>query len=440
MPMASEDGFAYVNAAGRRADSVALLRFLSQLGHVLLATGDTVAFVESTLVRIANAHGAAHVNVVALPTVLFVKFEDGDDTHVDFTSEEGLVLRFDQIDAVYELAEEAANRRVTPRDGLARLRGVLAMRRLYSRTLGVIGHVLVTVGLALILQPSLGVVGAAVFFGALVGILKTFARHLGLFTTLLPSIAAFLVAAIALIAARHGFPASPMPVLVASLVTFLPGGTLAIAIMELAYGDVVSGGSRFVTGLVQLLFLALGMLVATSLVGLPAAQLMPPVPEPTLPWLAAWVGVALFAVGHALHFSMPLAQLPWLLLILGTAQIAVLAGGTMFGGYMGGFFGALAMTTVAYFVQHRLRGPPAVVTFPPGLWLLVPGSLGLIGLTEFAAADKLAGIDNFVTTVFTITAIALGSMLGAGLYGTLFEPLLSHAGTWTQTAAKRRKR
>jgi uncharacterized membrane protein YjjP (DUF1212 family) len=436
----SEDDIAYVNAAERRADSVALLRFLSQLGHVLLATGDTVASVENALMRIANAQGAAHVNVVALPTVLFVKFEDGDDTYVDFTSAEGLVLRFDQIDAVYELAEDAASRRVTLRDGLTRLRAVLAKRRLYSRTLSVIGHVLVTVGLALILQPSAGVVGAAIFFGTIVGTLKTFARHLGLFTTLLPSIAAFLVAAIALIAVKHGFPASPMPVLVASLVTFLPGGTLAIAIMELAYGDVVSGASRFVTGLAQLLFLALGMLVATSLVGLPAAQLMPPVTAPTLPWLAAWIGVALFALGHALHFSMPLAQLPWLLLILGTAQLAATAGGAMFGGYMGGFFGALAMTTTAYFVQHRLRGPPAVVTFPPGLWLLVPGSLGLIGLTEFAAADKLAGIDAFVTTVFTITAIALGSMLGAGVYRALFDPLLLHAESWAETVGKWRKR
>ncbi|MET0202744.1 MAG: hypothetical protein ABW276_00395, partial [Casimicrobiaceae bacterium] len=107
--------------------------------------------------------------------------------------------------------------------------------------------------------------------------------------------------------------------------------------------------------------------------------------------------------------------------------------------YAGGFFGALAMTTVAYFVQHRLGGPPAVVTFPPGLWLLVPGALGLIGLTEFVAADKLAGIDSFVTTVLTITAIALGSMLGAGLYNSLFDPIFVRAGSLAQIVGRWRR-
>ena len=419
---------------------VELLRFLSQLGHALLATGDTVAYVETTLNRIARAQGAAHVNVVALPTALFVKFEDGNNTLVDFTSEEILTLRFDQIAEVFALAEDAEHRAITPREGLARLRSLLAKPPLYSVLWGVLGHVLVTVGLALILQPSPGVVGAAAFFGSIVGALKVFARNRGMVSTLLPSIAAFVVASISLLAVKHGFPASPMPVLVASLVTFLPGATLAISIMELAYGDVVSGGSRFVTGIAQLLFLALGMLVATSLVGLPAAQLLPPTPDESFGWLATWIGVALFAVGHALHFSMPLAQLPWLLMVLGVAQIAQIAGGAAFGGYMGGFCGALAMTPFSYFVQYRLHGPPAVVTFPPGLWLLVPGSLGLIGLTEFVASDKLAGIDNFMTTVLTITAIALGSMLGAGLYSALVDPLLVRAGSLAQFVTKWTKR
>jgi uncharacterized membrane protein YjjP (DUF1212 family) len=413
--------------AERRHDSVELLRFLSQLGHVLLATGDTVAFVESTLRSVAQAQGAARVNVVALPTVLFVKFDEGDETRLDFTSEEGLTLRFDQIDAVYGLAQDAEHRVVTPRDGLARLRSILEKPPLYDRVWGVVGHVLVTIGIGLILQPRPGVIGAAAFFGLIVGVLKVFARGRGLLATLLPSVAAFLVAAISLIAVKQGFPASTMPVLVASLVTFLPGGTLAIAIMELAYGDTVSGGTRLVNGVMQLMFLVLGMLVATSLVGLPPAQLFGEGTSERLGAWAPWLGVALFAVGHALHFSMPLTQLPWLLVVLVVAQVAQVAGGAAFGGYMGGFCGALAMTPVAYFLQYRLSGPPAVVTFPPGLWLLVPGSLGLLGVAEFVAADRLGGLENFVTTVFTITAIALGSMLGVGLYNTFFDPIFVRA-------------
>lgn len=416
------------------------MRFLSQLGHALLATGDTVALVETTLRRIALARGVEHINVVALPTALFVKIEEDEETYVDMTSEERIPLRFDQIAAVFALATDAERGTIEPAEGRARLRSILRQPALYNLAWSVVGHALVTVGIALVLQPRPGVIGAAAFFGLIVGALKLFARNRGMLETLLPSVAAFLVTSISIVAVAHGFPGGPVSVLVASLVTFLPGGMLAIAIMELAYGDVVSGGTRFVTGLAQLMFLALGMLVATSLVGLPPGHLFPPTPDERLGAWAPWLGVGLFAVGHALHFSMPLRELPWLFVVLGVAQTAQLAGGAAFGGYMGGFCGALAMTPVAYFIQYRMSGPPAVVTFPPALWLLVPGALGLIGLTEFFSTDELAGIKDFVTTVLTITAIALGSMLGAGLYNALVDPIFARAGSLARYVVKRRWR
>src|SRR5664279_900430 len=94
-----------------------LLRFLSELGHVLIASGEAVAVIEDLLRRIARAHGTARVSVVAFPTVLFVMLE-----------------------------------------------------------------------------------------------------------TLLPTVASFVVAALALAMVKYGIPASPLRVLIASLVTFLPGG------------------------------------------------------------------------------------------------------------------------------------------------------------------------------------------------------------------------
>jgi uncharacterized membrane protein YjjP (DUF1212 family) len=409
-----------------------LLRFLSSLGHALLATGDTVARAEWALHRVARAYGIERVSVVALPTALWVKLDDEDQTRIDMTTAGRIALRFDQIAAVFALAEAGARRAITPAQGLERLQAILRQPPLYHTSWGIVGHALLTAGLAVILQPSPGVVSAAAVFGSIVGALKLFARGRGMLETLLPSVAAFLVTAISLFAVEQGFPARPSAVLIASLVTFLPGGVLAIAIMELAYGDVVSGGSRFVTGVAQLLFLALGMIVATSLVGLPPAQLFATVPAGQLGSWAPWLGVVLFAIGLALHYSMALPQVPWLFVVMCVARLAQLAGGAAFGGYMGGFCGALAMTPVAYFIQYRLAGPPALVTFPPGLWLLVPGSLGLIGLTELASDDHLAGMGDFFTTVMTITAIALGSMLGAGLYAALVDPFFARAGSLAQ--------
>lgn len=406
-----------------------LLRFLLRLGHLLLATGAPVGLVETTLRKLARVHRIEHFNALALPTVVFVNSAEEDSLQIEFTSEQGLVLRFDQIEAVYELAREAENEALDPSEGLKRINAILAMEARFGLLGGIVGHVFATVGIALVLRPSADVVGAAAFFGLVVGLLKVLARDRGIITTLLPTGAAFVVALVALLGAQHGFAASPIYVLVASLVTFLPGGTLATATVELAYGDVVSGGTRFVYGLLQLVFLVLGMLAAASIVGLPPDRLLVPSPDGGLRVWAPWLGVLLFGVGHVLHYAARLRTLPWLLGLLCVAQIGQLIGNAAFGGYMSGFFAAMLITPASYIVQYRLGGPPSMVTFTPAMWLLVPGSLGLIGMAELVGTDRLAGVENFIATLFTIVAIGLGSVIGTAVYNALFEPVFQRAGT-----------
>jgi uncharacterized membrane protein YjjP (DUF1212 family) len=422
-----DDGVGELSLAERRH----LLRFLLRLGHLLLATGAPAGLVETTLRRVARVNRVDHFNALALPTVVFVNFAEEDSLHIEFTSEQGLVLRYDQIEATYELARDAEHEPIDPSEGLKRINAILSLPARFGLMWGVLGHVLATVGIALVLRPASDVVGAAAFFGLIVGVLKVLARDRGIITTLMPTVAAFVVALVSLLAAQHGFKASPIYVLVASLVTFLPGGTLATATVELAYGDVVSGGTRFVSGLLQLVFLVLGMLAATSIVGLPPDKLLEPESEGVLRAWAPWAGVLLFGVGHVLHYSARLRTLPWLLVLLFVAQIGQLIGNAAFGGYMSGFFAAMLITPASYMVQYRLGGPPSMVTFTPAMWLLVPGSLGLIGMAELVGTNRLAGVENFVATLFTIVAIGLGSVIGTGVYNALFEPVFQRAGTMT---------
>jgi uncharacterized membrane protein YjjP (DUF1212 family)/uncharacterized membrane protein YjjB (DUF3815 family) len=415
-----------------------LLRFLCRLGYALLATGEAVGVIEGALRRIARAHGAKHVHVIAFPTALFVKLDDGEQAHVDFSSGEGLVLRFDQMEAVAALAREAEQPGFLPAGGTARIEAILTQAAPLGALWVVLGHVLLTLGVALVLQPTVGTAGTATALGLVVGVLKLMARGGGLFNTLLPTIAAFTVTLIALEAELYGLPASTMAVLIASLVTFLPGGVLAVATMDLAYGDVVSGASRFVTGLVQLVFLVLGMLAAVSVIGLPPTKLASAVPLAAK--LGDWggpVGALLFGVGVVLHYSGRLATLPWVLSVLMIGAAGQAAGSAAFGGYLSGFIGALLITPAAYFIQYRLGGPPAMVTFLPALWLLVPSAIGLKGLAAFAADDSLAGLNDFVTTLFTIIATALGSLIGTWIYNAFFDPIFRRAGSMAVSVRQR---
>jgi uncharacterized membrane protein YjjB (DUF3815 family) len=109
--------------------------------------------------------------------------------------------------------------------------------------------------------------------------------------------------------------------------------------------------------------------------------------------------------------------------VLYAAWIGQFLGNEAFGGYVSGFIGALVMTPVAYMVERHPSGPPALVSFLPAFWLLVPGALGLIGVTEYLVDDTAAGIQDFIGTVGSIIAIALGVLCGYPLYRSIARSL-----------------
>ena len=59
---------------------------------------------------------------------------------------------------------------------------------------------------------------------------------------------------------------------------------------------------------------------------------------------------------------------------------------------------------------------PVYAMFLPGFWLLVPGSLGLIGLTTFLAFPETASGADVFAVLGAIAAVALGVLCGVELY------------------------
>ena len=70
------------------------------------------------------------------------------------------------------------------------------------------------------------------------------------------------------------------------------------------------------------------------------------------------------------------------------------------------------MTPMAYLVGRHPPAMPARASFLPGFWLLVPGALGLIGLTELAGDADAAGTNDLIATVSSIFAVAIGVLCG----------------------------
>lgn len=407
-----------------------LLEFLFRLGRAYLGCGEQTAKVEKLLKSIASAYGMRKSRVVAFPTAVFISLHDNHGERVTLAESEPQMLRLDQMAAVYALGEEAQSGRVDPLEGLKRLAAIRRQKVRFGRVGHVVGHVILTVGLALVLMPTPINLAAAAVLGFIVGLIKLFNVGRTLLSVPLPVIAAAAVSALVFLAIRNGIPVDPLHALVPPLVTFLPGGMLTLGMLELAYGDMVSGSSRLIAGFVQLVLLAFGLAIGAIFTGYVPADLVHSEGNYGLVHLAPWVGVLVFGLGVYFHFSAPRNSLPWMILVLLLAFAVQRVASGFFSSELSGFFGMLVATPLGYLIQYRFRGPPAAVTFFPAFWLLVPGALGLLSVTRMLS-DRAAGIDGLITVIYVITSIALGTLVGASLYRWLSENVAAlRRGSW----------
>lgn len=400
-----------------------LLDFLYRLGQAYLACGEQTANVELQIRRIATAYGARRARVVALPTAIFISLHDVEGERVTLAEGPLRKLRLDQMSDVYNLGAEIQKGKTPLSEASSRLTAITRSPARFGTVGTLLGHVVLSTGVAMILNPVPASILFCAILGAFVGALKIVMNEKSLFTVTLPVIAATLVSATVFLAVRYGLPVDPLHVLIPPLVTFLPGAMLTFGMIELAYGDMVSGSSRLITGFVQLFLIAFGLAAGAMLVGFRLDGTPIPTPDVTAVALFSWVpwlGALVFGVGVFLHFSAPKNALPWMLLVLILAFTAQRLTAGIFGSQFSGFFGTLVATPLGYLIQLKFRGPPPMVTFLPSFWLLVPGALSLLSVKRMLS-NTTEGMEGLVATVFVFASIAIGTLLGASLYKFLSE-------------------
>jgi uncharacterized membrane protein YjjP (DUF1212 family) len=393
-----------------------------RLGQAYLASGEQTALAELYLRRIASAYGMRRSRVVAFPTALFISVHDGTGERVTLAEGPTQSLRLDQIADVYTLGDAAQQAQLAPGEGLKRLAEILRKSPRFGPAGMVVGHMILTVGLAIVLRPTLTNLAAAAALGAVVGVLKVFNRDRPILSAPLSVVSAALVSVLVFLGVKHGLEVDPQYALVPPLVSFLPGAMLTFGMVELAYGDMVSGSSRLITGLVELVLLAFGLAAGAVMVGYSPENLADATVESVAgPWALAapWAGVVVFGIGVYFHFSAPRNSFWWMLLVLLLAFAAQQLTAGFFGKAISGFFGMLVTMPLGYLIQKRFQGPPSMVTFLPSFWLLVPGALGL--LTVKRLLSEPARLDGLIDVAGTLTSIALGTLVGASLYKWLTE-------------------
>jgi uncharacterized membrane protein YjjP (DUF1212 family) len=400
-----------------------LRRFLLYLGSGLTAAGEAVNQIEERLCKVAAVYGASEARVSVLPTYLVVALEAGQPATLEPTRQLRGGLRLDQIAEMYDVLKAAELAVLSPAEGSRRISDIVAMAPRFRPMTQIAGYAVLTTGICMILQPTWADLLLAVVFGALVGAFKLLGAHWVSLQMIMPVTAAFSVAALTFLLAGTGWADADLRAMVAPLATFLPGAMLTMAVVEVSAAALVTGSSRLVAGILQLLLLAFGIIGAAQVVGLPRNITPANVTQNSIGTWAPWLGALVVGIGTYLVYSGPRRTLGWLCVVLYAGWIGQHIGNLVLGSYLSGFVGAIALTVAAYLVEQLPSGPPALVSFLPGFWLLVPGALSLIGMTEYLSRDDVRGTADLIGAAGSMMAVALGVLCGHPLYRAIRKAL-----------------
>lgn len=253
-------------------------------------------------------------------------------------------------------------------------------------------------------------VGIAAASGQWVRMLLHRIRNNEFLTVFLSAIVALLVyLAVAELFVAAGLPGSQHDTALTSAILYLvPGFPLVTGALDLARLDLNAGIARVVYA--TLVLLAAGTAVwsvATIFQATVTQTAEPSVDEPLLSVvrvLAGFVGVLGFAVLFSTPWSIALTAAS----IGGVANAARLA---MVDGNLNpavaAAAGALAVGIGAFFVSGRLRAARVTLTVPAVL-IMVPGAIAYRAIAGVIDGDTLAAIQNAVTALFIVVALAIG--------------------------------
>src|SRR6478736_1367535 len=395
---------------------------LAHLGTAMIATGQPVQEIEEELAEVGIQLGYPDIQTAVGPTGLVVTLTEGGPA-TQRSAPPG--LRLHQSASVRRIRHQVLSGDLTPRAAREQLAEVARRPVRHPLWLVALAWPVLSVGIALILQPAWANVVAAAVGAVIVFGLVQLAERYQVVKALLPTVAAFLVSLAVFGAADAGLLEGPLRTVLPPLAVLLPGALVVNGMSELAAGHMQAGSARLTYGLAQLGLFALGLLMATALLRVPTSTLVN-LRVDEIGWAGAAVGLVLIGSSICLMEGVPLRMQGWVLLVLGLAFGAQVVGQELGSIALGGFLGAIAASLGASVVELRRPQLPRLVLFLPAFWLLVPGSLGLVGVSELAA-----GRESATDVAFGLLGVAIaislgllvGSSVGRALRGRLATPV-----------------
>lgn len=396
-------------------DDTDIAAMLREIGIALVEVQQPTLLVTARLQRIAAQYTDHPVRMIVLPTVLVIQvgtvaYEVETSTHA--TVQLDLAGR---IDAITELAECGA---ITPAEAIKSVAAARVMEPRFRPITTVIGYAVTSVGFGMVINPTWASLPGYLFLGLVVGAIVAVGRPFPSLTAVLPTVAAMVITMLATWFVADAANDGLLRVISPALVALLPGMSLTIGAMELASSQVISGASRLVYGVVQLMLLVFGVALGMHFAG----QVAPQAPSPQMGSWSLYAAIVVVGFGLYVYLSAPKGSLAWITAAVAVALVGQKVGGLLVGQELSGVIGGFLVVPFATMASRLKTSPPAIVMLLAAFWSLVPGALSFQSMSE-AATGNGTDATSLGQTVGAIFSIALGTLVG----WSVFTPSLKKA-------------
>ncbi|MGE0546495.1 MAG: threonine/serine exporter ThrE family protein [Kofleriaceae bacterium] len=381
--------------------------FVLALGRALHRYGTPAHRLEESL-RVCCQRLGLEAEVFTTPTSIIMSFGDPTELRTRMMRVEGGELDMGKLADVDALADAVIAREILPAEGEARLDAIIAAPPRFGHSVSIATHAITAGALAVFFGGSFADVAVAAGIGLALGLLAQVAHRstdqARVFELVGSAFAAF---AAGIVASQWHAVSAPL-VTIAALIVLLPGMSLTVAMTELATRNLIAGTARLMSAVIVLLELVIGVAVGERLVDVLVIA-HPTTPE-ALPAWAQWAALAASSVGMAVVTQAHPRAFGWILAACGVGYLGGAAGTAVLGGELGAMIGALAVGVLGNVYARVLKRPAQVVTVPAVL-LLVPGSMGLRGMTSLLSHDTLSGVETVFAMFVVATAIVAGLLI-----------------------------
>lgn len=233
-------------------------------------------------------------------------------------------------------------------------------------------------------------------------------------------VAPFFSGLLASFIARAGIVINVPFVVLSSVVIFVPGLALTVAMTEISSRDLISGTSRLVDAVMLLLKLYFGSVSGIAVASFLASHFAVPALFPNLDLghlssLKTVPAVLGLSLGIGIAFNIPARMLGAGLASSAIAFVVAGLGESYFSMFAGMFLGSLAVGLYAN-LYSRITRSPASIPMMQGIVLLVPGSKIYMILNEWASGTSiLPGVASGHQALMIFLCLVAGLMISNAL-------------------------